>query len=248
MTRRQRITITSPDELEEAALHYGMLPFFSSPVPGLSIREMIHPSLWFSDSDEGPWEWKGPIIRRGKLAYGKFFGGKAGYVSLDLLPDLVNLRRAKTPVSRRIADPAFGLSEEDILDIISLNDTMLSRDLKTALGMLRPAKRQAHELVDLTGTAYSAPSTKNRGGLERILTRLQMQTRLCIADFEYDISKSGRQYGWGLARYTTPENLYGSALLDIGERSPEESFALLMDRLRAVLPDAGDARLKKLIG
>ena len=73
MTRRQRITITSPDELEEAALHYGMLPFFSSPVPGLSIREMIHPSLWFSDSDEGPWEWKGPIIRRGKLAYGKFF-------------------------------------------------------------------------------------------------------------------------------------------------------------------------------
>ena len=50
---------------------------------------MVDPRLWFSD-EEGPWEWKGPVIRNMNCAYGKLFNGKAGYVSLEWLPDFAN--------------------------------------------------------------------------------------------------------------------------------------------------------------
>ena len=46
-----------------------------------------------------------------------------------------------------------------------------------------------------------------------------MGMRVVIADFEYNIDRHGRPYGWGVARYTVPERLYGS--LDAG-CTPEE--------------------------
>ena len=33
------------------------------------------------------WKWKGPIVTEGRCVYGKFFAGKAGFVSKDCWPD-----------------------------------------------------------------------------------------------------------------------------------------------------------------
>lgn len=42
--------------------------------------------------------------------------------------------------------------------------------------------------------------------LDPILTRLQMEVRLVIADFEYNVDRRGNRYGWGIARYTHPKH------------------------------------------
>ena len=87
-----------PAEIEKAVLEVGMLPFFENDISGFSAAEHTPAELWFNDEQEGPWEWKGPIIQLGHTAYGKFFNRKAGWVALEWLPDLVNLRRAAYPL------------------------------------------------------------------------------------------------------------------------------------------------------
>ena len=53
-----------------------------------------------------------------------------------------------------------------------------------------------------------------------------------IADFEYNMDRHGRPYGWGVARYVLPETLYGR--LDAG-CSPEESLEKIYRHLRRLL-------------
>ena len=56
--------LNSAEELAELVNEIGFLPFFRNHIPGFSIEEHTPPERWFSDTLEGPWEWKGPIIRR----------------------------------------------------------------------------------------------------------------------------------------------------------------------------------------
>ena len=74
--------IHNADDLERMVLDLGFLPFFKKSIEGFSVEELTSPELWFEDGVDGPWEWKGPVIRNWKCTYGKFFGGRAGFVSL----------------------------------------------------------------------------------------------------------------------------------------------------------------------
>ena len=86
--------LRSAEDLERAVLKLGFLPFFKNRIEGFSVEEMTPPELWFAEGTDGPWEWKGPVVRNWNCIYGKLFGGRAGYVSLEWLPDLANCRRA----------------------------------------------------------------------------------------------------------------------------------------------------------
>ena len=76
--------------LERAAELYGLLPFFDSGVPGFSVEDMTPPRYWFAGDVDGPWEWRMEVARRGKVAYGKLFAGKAGFCSREYYPDPVS--------------------------------------------------------------------------------------------------------------------------------------------------------------
>lgn len=95
---RFSIVIESQEQVEEIIHEWGFLPFFKNGIEGFSIEEMTPPELLFGDDfNQGPWGWKGPIIAHWESAYGKFFKGKAGYVSLEWLPDFINWRRSVYP-------------------------------------------------------------------------------------------------------------------------------------------------------
>lgn len=73
----------------------GILRFsavFPNDIPGFSVEEMCAPAYWFAEDRDGPWEWKGPAAQTKRCAYGKL-SGKAGFVSREWLPELVNFRR-----------------------------------------------------------------------------------------------------------------------------------------------------------
>ena len=156
--------IRSAEEMEQTALELGFLPFFRCGIPGFSIEERIAEEYWFSDEAEGAWEWKGPVIREGHCAYGKFFAKKAGYVSLEWLPDLMNYRRAQ----QYAKDEDTAALDDVVLQTIGGAGHVTVKDLRRMLGFARGrSRRTATDLVN------EIPE-EERVSLEPILTRLMM--------------------------------------------------------------------------
>lgn len=221
--------------MEERCLELGFLPFFRCGIPGFSIEEMIAREYWFTD-EEGAWEWKGPIIREGHCAYGKFFNRKAGFVSRAWLPDWINYRRSR-PLAPNEDTAAL---DDVVMQVILAEGSATIQELRHLLGFARGRKRR---------TAPAAGSEEypeeEKIALDPILTRLQMEARLVIADFEYAVDRHGNPYGWGMARYAAPETLYGPLP---AEGTPAESFERLRDHFRRMFPEEPESRLRKLIG
>lgn len=214
-----------PDDVAELTEALGFLPFFANAIPGFSVEEHTPRELWFTEAD-GPWEWKGPIARTKRCLYGKFFGGKAGFISLEWFPDFANYRRDGFDFDSRYESGLASRKDMNVYDTVSRYGTVLSKKLKSLCG-------------------YSKGGEK---GFDGVITRLQMQTYICVADFEYMRDKYGKQYGWGVARYSTPEELFGyEAVTSAYSREPSESLERILDHLKKVLPEADSARLLKMI-
>ncbi len=236
------IIIMCQEQVEELIREWGFLPFFKNGIEGFSIEEMTPPELLFGDDfDKGPWQWKGPIIARWESAYGKFFKGKAGYVSLEWLPDFMNWRRSVYPLKKQDKDARH------IHEVLVENESMISKQLKKTSGFTLSRKRSTFNPDD-----PSKPIENRRNGMafDSLIAQLEMGTHVCIADFEYLISKKGEPYGWGLARYCTPEAMYPD-LFPVREhvegRMPTASRKRIIDHLSRVLPDVESVKIEKLI-
>ena len=229
--------IDSPSVLHNLIQEWGFLPFFRNAIEGFSIEDHTPSEFWFTDEQmAGPWEWKGPIITQWDCTYGKFFGKKAGFVSLSWLPDFLNWRRFKYPLF------SYGEDAHHILEVLRKNESLLSRELKKASGFTLSRKKK----FDLFGLGKK--EEKNGTAADKLLVDLQMGTYVTIADFEYNFSKSGERYGWGVARYCTPEALFGEEILKACEgRSPEESRNRILEHLSSLFPNVPPSKMEKLI-
>ena len=212
-------------ELMEAIERMGFLPLLEGTVRGFSADEMIAPECRYQLQDDGSWEWplwqwKGPIVTEGHFAYGKFFDGKAGFVTMEWWPDLCNWRRHRHPM------PDEDSIEGTILSILQVNGSMITRELRSACGF--------------TGS-------KMRSRFDSYITRLQMACRIVTEDFVYPQDKQGNQYGWGWALLNTPERLFGREAC-LCDRSPEESRERLEKQFHALLPIAKAKEIERLIG
>ena len=129
--------LESPTDVEERCLELGFLPFFRCGIPGFSIEEMVAREYWFTD-EEGAWEWKGPIIRDGQCAYGKFFNRKAGFVSRAWLPDWINYRRSR-PLAPNEDTAAL---DDVVMQVILAEGSATIQELRHLLGFARGRKRR----------------------------------------------------------------------------------------------------------
>ena len=217
--------LKSAQAVEDAVEELGFLPFFRNVVSGFSIEERTPPELWFTDRP-GPWDWKGPIIRSGRCVYGKFFRGRAVYVSPAWFPDFANFRRDGYDFDARAADGLASWHERRVYEKLTE----------------RPGGMRSTALKNDCG--YGRDGLK---GFDQIITRLQMETYVCVANFEYDLDRHGKPYGWGIARYAAPEELYGEDLVRSAYgRTPEESKRRIVDHLLSVLP-AREPEILKLL-
>ena len=216
--------IHSCPELMDYIQQVGFLPLLDSGIPGYSAEELVDADCRYVVFPDGGWDWplwkwKGPIVTEGHCVYGKFFAGKAGFVSLDWWPDLCNLRRS------RHAAPADGSIEEAILFTLGEHGSLITRELRAACGFTGP---------------------KMRSRFDAYVTRLQMQCRIVTEDFVYPLDKHGREYGWGLSLLTTPEELLGIEACECAH-TPEESYQLMFNHLRQLLPGATEKQIQKLL-
>ena len=213
----QRIRTCS--QLEEAVERTGILPFFKNRVAGWSLAEAIDPAVWFT-SEEGPWEWKGQLAAGRRCVYGKFIGGKAAFVSPDCFGELMNLRRGGLSFEERLEEGLIPFNDKRLMDYLLAHPNVLSRHAKRECGLVK--------------------------GFDAALTRLQMGTDVILCDFRYSFDKTGKPYGWGNAALILPEDWLGEDFMDAAaERSPEESFERIVAHLKARMPGADEAALRR---
>ena len=207
----------------------GFVPFFENDIEGFSIEEHISPGHWYDDSGSGfwdAWEWKGPVIKTAKCAYGKFYKGKAMYISSKWFPDFANFRRDGYDFDARFEDGLASYADRDLFELLEANAPILSKPLK--------------KLGDY--------GKNGRTGFDSSITRLQKQCYVIISDFVYATDKSGNAYGWGIAEYSTPEKFFGKSFRTKAyKREPEESYARLLKHFRKILPGVEDKWIEKII-
>ena len=227
--------IRTKQDLIDAVDYFGFLPFFTSAVAGFSIEEHCAPEVYFSDQP-GVWEWKGPVIQETRAAYGKFFAKKAGYVKKEWFYDFANYRRDGYDYDARFEDVLSTYEDQYLYNLIASRHSILSKDAKAIGGYVKPKDK-------------GPDSWQPRKGFDTHITRLQMQCYVLTSDFEYEIDKNGNFYGWGIARYATPEEFYGKSWAKkVYKRTPEESFERIRKHLKKVLPYADEEEIIRLIG
>ena len=152
--------LKSAEDIIKLTEEIGFLPFFANGIEGFSVEENCPGELWFSGEVDGPWEWKGPIARDGRCVYGKFFAGKAGFVSREWFPVLANYRRSGYDFDARWDDGLASKKDKDVYDLICKNGVIISKEIKRALNYRK----------------------NGNTGFETVITRLQMQTYVNTAD------------------------------------------------------------------
>lgn len=210
--------------LMELIQEIGFLPLLDSGIRGYSAEEMVDEDCRYVVFPDGGWDWplwkwKGPVVTEGDCVYGKFFAGKAGFISREWWPDFYNYRRSSRPA------PKEGSIEETILLTLEECESLITRELRAACGFDGP---------------------KMRSKFDGYITRLQMAARIVTEDFVYPRDKHNRQYGWGWSLLTTPERLLGRDACLCG-RTPEESYERIRRQLRTICPEATDKQIDKII-
>ena len=237
--------IHSREDIEKQIKEWGFLPFFADSIPGFSLEEMTPPELWFPEddlSDMGVWDYKTDIILEADCAYGKFYKKKACFISMDWFPDFVNYRR-----SRYVLTP----DEQSILNVLAEHHSLLSKELKRLSGYIpKKTPRISNPINRLILEETKLPHQKaktDKESFDTAITRLQMAGYIVSAAFEYNYDKQGKRYGWGVARYCTPEDFFGEDRINV-KYDAQTSYEKLYSHLREILPHAQEEQIKQIIG
>jgi len=220
------LRIRSAEELINYINEVGFLPLFKNEIEGFSVEEHTWSGGWWSgDPEQDPWEWRAILARSGRVAYGKFFDKKAGFISLEWLPYFVNYRRDGYDFDAKYDDELASIRSKKIMDQFLVHEELFSYELKELAG-------------------FGKGGEKNFPG---IVTDLQMQTYLAVKDFRCKKNKKGQEYGWAIAVYCTPEQIWGyDAVTAAYKEEPEVSKNRIFNRVKEVFPWATEKQIRKV--
>ena len=167
--------IQSWEELIDWIDEIGFLPLFKNEIDGFSVEENTADLYWWSgDVEQDPWEWRCLMARSGRVAYGKFFGKKAGFISKAWFPHFSNWRRDGYDFDSRWEDELAPMRQKRIMDCFAGQEEWFSFALKQRAG-------------------FGKGGEKN---FEGTVTDLQMGGYLLIRDFRQRINKFFYNYWW----------------------------------------------------
>lgn len=230
--------IKSCGELVTRIKETGFMPLFSGSVEGFSAEENVAPNYWWSGSREyDPWEWREVIAAGHEVAYGKFFGGRAGFISAEWLPYFANFRRGGYDFDARYEDGLANHREKLIMDMLTDRD----EDGETVF-----VQKQilSTELKKLCG--FGKGGEKNFPG---ITTGLMMQTYLVTTGFYRRRSKKGAEYGMPVSVLMPPEAVWGyEHVTSAYSETPLQSWQRIADRVHELYPNSTESEIISLIG
>lgn len=218
--------ILNVEQLSQFIEERGFIPLFKNSIPGFSVEEHTLPDYWWSgDTERNPWEWRKVIAADGKIAYGKFFDKKAGFIAPEWLPTFVNYRRDGYDFDALWEDGKAQLRQKKIMDLFDDDTELFSNELKVKAG-------------------FSKGGEKN---FEGIITSLQMEMYLCVRDFRCRVNKRMEPYGWPISVYCKPEHLWGYGVTTAAyDESPETCQDRIRARMCELYPDVTEKQLNLL--
>ena len=206
---------------------FGLVPFFSNPIPGYSVEEHTPAECWFTEDNLGPWDWKIDCVQSGDIAYGKFLcGGKAAFATVDVYRELMNWRRS-SPRYRPTAD------QQKVLDYTLEHGSVSAAEVRKLMGIKKSA-------ADALLARLQMQTRLVTGDISRVYRG---------AELTYN--------GWQRSSFCTPEALFEELdfpFPGFKPRSlastlrPEESLAVLKETVRKACGDVPDRLLMKLLG
>ena len=220
--------IHSPEELERFVEQVGFLPLFANEVPGFSVEERTVSHHWWTDDPAvDPWRWRQILAAGGRVAYGKFFDKKAGFISLRFLPYFANVRRDGYDFDALWDDGKASHRSKKIMDLFTGGAELYSSEVRRLAG-------------------FGPDGEKN---FEGTVTALQMQTYLVVRDFRRRVNKQGLAYGWPVAVYAAPESVWGYDAVTAGySEPPDASRQRIYEQMRRCFPAAGERQMRRLLG
>ena len=116
--------------------------------------------------------------------------------------------------------------DKELFEAIAKQEVILSKDLKTACNYVKGGNK----------------------GFDTVITRLQMQSYVCVADFVYMQDKHGKPYGWGVAQYTTPEHFFGyDYVTSAYKTNPSQSKQKIIQHFKKLFASATEEQILKII-
>lgn len=225
--------IHSVDEAMDWIRELGFLPLFQNEIPGFSLEERTDPKYWWSDNPErDAWMWRTVIARQDDILYGKFFGKKAGFIAREWVPAFANFRRNGYDFDSLYEDGLANRKQKMIMDHF-VNEQGEYKDVRIL----------SNELRKMAGFGKEGAH-----GYEGTITNLMMQLYLCNCDFRKRKNKQGKEYGWDVAVYTTPENILGyDQVTACYNEKPRESWQRLVEHLRENFPVTSVEIIRKVL-
>ena len=225
--------VHTTEELVKLIAEIGFLPLFSNGIPGLSVEEHTAPGTWWSGyAETDPWEWRQILAADPRVAYGKFFDKKAGFVSKEWFPVFANYRRNGYDFDALNDDGLVPYRSRKIMDRFALDEQMAGKELLSC------------ELK--TEAGFGKNGEKN---FEGVITELQMQTYLIMSDFRQKQNRRGQGYGWFLAVLATPETKWGYDFVTSDYASaPQESWRRILEQVNRFCPDADEKKVRQMLG
>lgn len=214
--------IKTAEELKRFIQNVGFLPLFRNEVSGFSVEENVSGSDWWTDDPEkDPWLWRTVLCSERTIAYGKFFCGKAGFVSSDWFGPFACIRRNGYDFDSLCDEGLAKHSEAQIMRLFCENGTPSSPEIKLLSGIKNP---------------------------EPVISSLQQQCYLITSDFRQRINKQGLPYGWHVSVYCTPEEKWGSDFAATSyELGPQECKIRILKKLRTLYPEAAAISICRLL-
>ena len=206
----------------------GFLPLFKNEVDGFSVEEHTASLSWWSgDEQHDPWEWRRLIARSGRVAYGKFFNQKAGFISQAWFPHFANWRRDGYDFDSLWDEELASLRQKRIMDQFGNHRELFPFELKRLAGFDKGVEKN----------------------FEGTVAGLQMRGYLLIRDFRRRINKKWQAYGWHIAVYSTPEAVWGyEHIASAYSTSPAESKRLIFQWVGKHFPHASSGKLDSVLG
>ncbi len=222
------LRIRTPAELTRWIDEVGFLPLFRNAAKGFSVEEHVFDGLWWTgDPEEDPWMWREQLAREGHLAYGRFFGGKMGFISREWFPHFANWRRDGYDFDARWEDAKASMREKKIMDLFLQQEEWYTYQLKQAAG-------------------FGKGGEKNFSG---ILTNLQMEGYLVVRDFRQRTNRKGTPYGMPISVYITPETLFSEEhVRSVYDTDPAVSKQLIYEQVQRCFPEAEEKALQHVLG
>ncbi len=218
--------LRTPEDLLALVDEVGFLPLFANRVRGFSVEEHTYGPDWWSGRASDPWAWRETLSRSHKVAYGKFFQQKSGFVSLKWFPDFCNYRRNGYDFDSLFDDELASYRWKKIMDLFDTPDGLCGYEIREKAG-------------------YGKDGEKNFPG---VIAALQMQTYLVAGDFRQRVSKKGDPYGMPVTVYMTPESIWGRDFVASAYRfTPAASKARIYDYLLSLYPGATEKDFQKLV-